>query len=78
MKFAVVFAFNVRMSEKSKVQSANTRLFFLYPGSGSVLESLQASRPLIVVVNELLMGNHQIELASQLANDGYLYYATCR
>ncbi|XP_078360646.1 UDP-N-acetylglucosamine transferase subunit ALG13-like isoform X2 [Oculina patagonica] len=46
-------------------------------GAGSVLETLQAGRPLIVVINELLMDNHQIELASQLAEDGHLYYATC-
>ena len=47
-------------------------------GAGSVLESLQAGRPLIVVINELLMDNHQMELASQLAEDGHLCYATCR
>ena len=47
-------------------------------GAGSVLETLQAGRPLVVVINELLMDNHQLELASQLAEDGHLYYATCR
>ena len=47
-------------------------------GAGSVLETLQAGRPLIVVINELLMDNHQMELASQLAEDGHLCYATCR
>ena len=47
-------------------------------GAGSVLETLQAGRPLIVVINELLMDNHQMELASQLAEDGHLFYATCR
>lgn len=47
-------------------------------GAGSVLETLQAGKPLIVVINDLLMDNHQLELASQLAEDGHLYYATCR
>ena len=47
-------------------------------GAGSVLETLQARKPLIVVINDLLMDNHQLELASQLAEDGHLYYATCR
>lgn len=32
----------------------------------------------MVVINEHLMDNHQLELASQLAEDGHLYYATCR
>ncbi|KAL9985934.1 hypothetical protein ACROYT_G008390 [Oculina patagonica] len=52
-------------------------LVISHAGAGSVLETLQAGRPLIVVINELLMDNHQIELASQLAEDGHLYYATC-
>ena len=43
-----------------------------------MLETLQVGQPLIVVINELLMDNHQLELASQLAEDGHLYYATCR
>lgn len=47
-------------------------------GAGSVLEVLQAGKPLIVVINELLMDNHQLELASQLSEEGHLYYATCR
>ena len=49
-----------------------------FTGAGSVLETLQTGRPLIVVINELLMDNHQLELANQLAEDGHLYYATCR
>ncbi|KAJ7382227.1 Glycosyltransferase 28 C-terminal domain [Desmophyllum pertusum] len=52
-------------------------LVISHAGAGSVLETLQAGRPLIVVINELLMDNHQLELASQLAEDGHLYYATC-
>lgn len=47
-------------------------------GAGSVLEVLHAGKPLIVVINELLMDNHQLELASQLSEEGHLYYATCR
>ncbi|KAM7449796.1 putative bifunctional UDP-N-acetylglucosamine transferase and deubiquitinase ALG13 [Porites harrisoni] len=52
-------------------------LVISHAGAGSVLETLQAGRPLIVVINEHLMDNHQLELASQLAEDGHLYYATC-
>ena len=43
-----------------------------------MLETLRTGRPLIVVINELLMDNHQKELASQLEEDGHLFYATCR
>lgn len=57
------------------IQSAS--LVISHAGAGSVLETLQAGRPLIVVINELLMDNHQLELASQLAEDGHLSYATC-
>ena len=49
-----------------------------FTGAGSVLEVLHAGKPLIVVINELLMDNHQLELASQLSEEGHLYYATCR
>lgn len=52
-------------------------LVISHAGAGSVLEALQAGKPLIVVVNEQLMDNHQFELASQLAEEGHLYYATC-
>jgi len=39
---------------------------------------LAAAKPLVVVVNEKLMNNHQFELAKQFYNDGHLLYCTCR
>lgn len=36
-------------------------------GSGSIFETLHLGKPLIVVVNEDLMDNHQSELAEELA-----------
>ena len=45
-------------------------------GAGTVIETLRACKPLVVVVNESLMDNHQEELADQLSLDGYLL--SCR
>ncbi|XP_075691950.1 UDP-N-acetylglucosamine transferase subunit ALG13-like isoform X1 [Rhinoderma darwinii] len=52
-------------------------LVISHAGAGSCLETLEARKPLIVVINEKLMSNHQLELAKQLHKDGHLYYCTC-
>eukprot|EP00123_Amoebidium_parasiticum_P013599 comp22053_c0_seq1/m.32062 comp22053_c0_seq1/g.32062 ORF comp22053_c0_seq1/g.32062 comp22053_c0_seq1/m.32062 type:complete len:180 (-) comp22053_c0_seq1:426-965(-) len=52
-------------------------LVISHAGSGSVLEALNAGKKLIVVVNEGLMDNHQLELASQLGKMQHLLYCTC-
>lgn len=44
-------------------------------GSGSIFETLRLRKPLIVVVNEDLMDNHQSELAEELAERKHLYCA---
>lgn len=44
-------------------------------GSGSIFETLQLGKSLIVVVNEDLMDNHQSELAEELAERKHLFYA---
>ena len=37
---------------------------------------MEAAKPLIVIVNDDLMDNHQIELAEKLAQEEYLLYGT--
>ncbi|XP_028570549.2 UDP-N-acetylglucosamine transferase subunit ALG13 [Podarcis muralis] len=69
-----VFRFKNSLSED--VQTAD--LVISHAGAGSCLEVLEAGTPLLVVVNDKLMDNHQLELARQLCRDGHLFYCTCR
>ncbi|CAK1555258.1 unnamed protein product [Leptosia nina] len=55
----------------------NADFVISHAGAGSCLEVLDAGKPLLVVVNEDLMDNHQLELAEQLQIDGHLFYCTC-
>lgn len=55
----------------------NADVVISHAGAGSCLEALEAHKPLLVVINEELMDNHQLELAEQLQVDGHLYYCTC-
>ena len=56
----------------------NADLVISHAGSGSVMESLEANKKLIVVVNEALMDNHQLELAEKMFQEGYLLYTNCQ
>lgn len=56
---------------------ASADLVISHAGAGSILEALDAKKPLVVVTNNLLMDNHQLELAEQLFIDGHLLYCTC-
>ncbi|KAJ1965698.1 hypothetical protein GGI12_000597 [Dipsacomyces acuminosporus] len=50
-------------------------LIVCHAGTGSVLEALHSRKPTVVVVNRSLMDNHQSEIATALAREGYLFAA---
>ncbi|KAE9613653.1 putative N-acetylglucosaminyldiphosphodolichol N-acetylglucosaminyltransferase [Lupinus albus] len=63
------FSFSSTIAEHLRSAS----LVISHAGSGSIFETLKVGKPLIVVVNEDLMDNHQIELAEELADRKHLY-----
>lgn len=66
-----------RFKDSIQEDIKNADLVISHAGAGSCLETLEANKPLLVVVNEDLMDNHQLELAEQLQVDSHLYYCTC-
>eukprot|EP00088_Acartia_fossae_P015003 TRINITY_DN18117_c0_g1_i1.p1 TRINITY_DN18117_c0_g1~~TRINITY_DN18117_c0_g1_i1.p1 ORF type:complete len:172 (-),score=10.76 TRINITY_DN18117_c0_g1_i1:97-582(-) len=59
-----------------KEDMAAADLIISHAGAGTCLEALGLNKELVVVINDSLMGNHQVELAEKLADEGYLQYAT--
>lgn len=47
-----------------------------HAGAGTILDTLRNKLPLLVVVNESLMGNHQHEIADAMLEGKYLMKAT--
>lgn len=41
-------------------------------GAGTLLQNLVNGKLIIAVVNEELLGNHQLELVDMLAKEGYI------
>lgn len=68
-------AYRYKSSIREDLLSAD--LVISHAGSGSIFESLEANKSLIVVCNENLMDNHQFELAEKMYGSGYLLYTTC-
>lgn len=65
------FRFKPTLSEEMRHAS----LIISHAGAGSVMEGLRQHKPMVVVVNDSLMDNHQVELASALGEANYLVYA---
>ncbi|ODQ64290.1 hypothetical protein NADFUDRAFT_43296 [Nadsonia fulvescens var. elongata DSM 6958] len=50
-------------------------LVISHAGTGSILDALRLQKPLVVVVNSQLMDNHQLEVAHEFSQGGYLLYS---
>ncbi|XP_027748945.1 putative bifunctional UDP-N-acetylglucosamine transferase and deubiquitinase ALG13 [Empidonax traillii] len=70
-----VEAFRFKDSLAEDLRSAD--LVISHAGAGSCLETLEKGKPLIVVINDKLMNNHQLELAKQLQRDGHVLCCNC-
>lgn len=70
-----ITAYRYKSSIRNDLLSAD--LVISHAGSGSIIESLEANKFLIVVCNQDLMDNHQFELAEKMYELGFLLYTTC-
>lgn len=66
--------FGYRDSIEENIDQAD--LVISHAGAGTTLQVLRKKKPLIVVVNDKLMNNHQQELADELADNDYVI-ASC-
>lgn len=64
-----------RIKESIENEILNASLIIGHAGAGTCLQSLQAGKKLLVVINEDLMNNHQLELADRLFDEGYIHVA---
>jgi|YelNatPaOPRAMG01_1025707.scaffolds.fasta_scaffold63256_2 UDP-N-acetylglucosamine transferase subunit ALG13 len=64
-------------SDSLRDEQERADLIISHAGAGSILEALEHAKPLVVVVNESLMDNHQWELARALAERKALVATTC-
>jgi beta-1,4-N-acetylglucosaminyltransferase len=62
-----------RFSPDMLLHVAASDLVVSHAGAGSILEALRLHRPLLVVVNDALMHNHQMEVADALQQGRFLY-----
>jgi beta-1,4-N-acetylglucosaminyltransferase len=63
------FRFKPTLDEEMK----HADLIISHCGAGSIIECITLQKPFIVVVNSTLQGNHQTELADELAANSYCF-----
>ncbi|KAJ5482844.1 UDP-N-acetylglucosamine transferase subunit alg13 [Penicillium diatomitis] len=61
----------VSMVRKDEANFQELGMMISHAGTGSILDALRASVPLVIVPNPDLADNHQQELAEELAGQGY-------
>jgi beta-1,4-N-acetylglucosaminyltransferase len=64
--------YRVKPSAELWADVDHASLVISHAGAGSIVEALQRRKPLVVVVNDALMGNHQTEVADALAEMNHL------
>ena len=64
-----------RLKPDIKEDMATADLIITHCGAGSVTEAMNAGKPTVAVVNQLLMDNHQSELAEALVEAGPFLFA---
>lgn len=66
----VAFDYSDRIQE---LIAGEADLVLSHAGTGSILDAITAKKPVIVVVNNTLMDNHQLQTARAFANLNYAY-----
>lgn len=59
-----------------KEEMSNAALVIGHAGAGTILDSLEARKPIIVVANDKLMSMHQTEISDVMNKLGFLYSST--
>lgn len=66
-----VYAYSFQPSLAKDMETAD--LILSHAGAGTVMEALRLQKKLVVVINTLLMDNHQTELAAAMEERGHLF-----
>ena len=72
-----IFCEYYRFKPSLKDDMEGASIIVSHGGAGSIMEALRLKKPLVVVVNEDLMDNHQTELAEAIEDAGSLRCSYC-